>query len=1180
MNHRENSIEAIEGEATGDVELDDEDFLFESSPSSTLEDRLLKSFVASTFDSQRQSYLPEGRIVELVTAESITEELELDHLDPSTAAKFDQSRQAELVDWILNGARKLFAICVECGILPRRNMLATFLRFRKYGFDDKSLPIRNPRDNSRPTASNSPDPVFHEQVWSMFKLHNFYEKQWKYLVPVFGSNQYDYDLPSDCILPFQTDRDDTGQGAFSSVYKVKVHPDHMRLENSEKETPRQFLERRIIKEVIVQLRGIADALDRLHNFRGAKAHQGDTPSTQVPSIQVVDPDEMAQDEDGYFESTEPIESIRHGDLKPENILRFPSSTSTIGELRIADMGLAKRHNVETELRTRLSSTRYGTMLYEAPEVVTLDQARSRLYDIWSMGCITLEFIIWMLYGNDELKNFHKHLQGDKYQTSQFFEIRNIDGRKHAAVHSVVRYWIDYIRNTDPECSQNSAMNDLLSIVQENLLVVSFPPRRAGSMSSAQPLSDANLGEKSTRYRATAREFRESLDRILEKVSKDPTYLLTGKSRKKLADWEFPVDNEFATGVFRTWGLHIPHDPHFKAPTKLCQRCNVLNFWAGGFDLEDRIADLEARASDCDFCRMLRSICAKHEADHFPKVRFERSQSNLVLVSPKPVIALSILRSYGKCLQSLTNAGQELETPLPIQLGLPELLAAGSDGSFDIMRAWLDDCDTNHENCQPDRGPYQTSSYPTRLIDVGHSKSPKLRLVVPRTDFQPFDQDNGGAREEQWIALSHSWGNPAKQNMFWTGKDNIESFRRDIPFEQLPATFRDAVITTRALHVRYLWIDAICILNGPDGDYHEEAKRMEDVFSGAHCVIAASRATSQADGFLKPRPQREYVKFQRGSEKPFYMCDPVDNFNQDVLEGPLNRRGWILQERALARRTIFFTDTQTYFECGNGVRCETLVKMHNNMADFLGDPHFPNKAMSRPRSMMILHVQDLFRQYSRLAFSHNADRPVAIAGIENRLKKALGVGGNYGVFDDGPGGGLFHRGLLWQRGEDEESLTPIHFTDGGNWRVPTWSWMAYDGGIDYLDPPFDSAEWETTDVRPPKRFGDFAGFEDGAIMLPAIVRDFSVARRGIDEVKLVYDTDKRDGIDRQRPQCVVVAKSKTEMTAREKTYYVLIVVPSSALHGFPSETMYVRVGVGRMLGKYIALGQPGIPSIIS
>jgi hypothetical protein len=34
----------------------------------------------------------------------------------------------------------------------------------------------------------------------------------------------------------------------------------------------------------------------------------------------------------------------------------------------------------------------------------------------------------------------------------------------------------------------------------------------------------------------------------------------------------------------------------------------------------------------------------------------------------------------------------------------------------------------------------------------------------------------------------------------------------------------------------------------------------------------------------------------------------------------------LQERALSRRTIHFAEGQLYWECGQGVHCETLARM--------------------------------------------------------------------------------------------------------------------------------------------------------------------------------------------------------------------------------------------------------------
>lgn len=147
-------------------------------------------------------------------------------------------------------------------------------------------------------------------------------------------------------------------------------------------------------------------------------------------------------------------------------------------------------------------------------------------------------------------------------------------------------------------------------------------------------------------------------------------------------------------------------------------------------------------------------------------------------------------------------------------------------------------------------------------------------------------------------------------------------------DDLPATFRDAVGVTRAIGIPYLWIDSLCIIQGKDGDFVQEAKRMELVYSGAYCVLAASRDPGHYAGFLeKQRRPRQSVALPGKTGNPvFYVGEMIDDFNAHVLEGKLSKRGWVLQEHALARRTVFFTDQQVYFECGDGIRCETMVKM--------------------------------------------------------------------------------------------------------------------------------------------------------------------------------------------------------------------------------------------------------------
>lgn len=280
-------------------------------------------------------------------------------------------------------------------------------------------------------------------------------------------------------------------------------------------------------------------------------------------------------------------------------------------------------------------------------------------------------------------------------------------------------------------------------------------------------------------------------------------------------------------------------------------------------------------------------------------------------------------------ESKLTISAELETPTPIQFGLPVLPDPGSKEFFALIQLWLRDCDAQHRDCTPMPQPRihgdSAREFPTRLIDVGTTAHIQLRMLETQ-DERPISHE--------YLALSHPWGDVVTYPPFSTWKTDdsgsghdVETFKRGIPYDDLPATFKDAVICTRSLGVRYLWIDSICIIQGEDGDFNEEAKYMEEVFSGAYCVLAASRATNQHDGFLRPREQRNYITLERTKHKPFYICDAIDDFSRDVIEGSLNQRGWVLQERALARRTIYFTEHQTYFECGNGIRCETLVSMH-------------------------------------------------------------------------------------------------------------------------------------------------------------------------------------------------------------------------------------------------------------
>ncbi|KAH7398564.1 hypothetical protein BKA66DRAFT_483928 [Pyrenochaeta sp. MPI-SDFR-AT-0127] len=1244
----------------------------------TLADQILPLFVKSTFDEQPRDYLPEHSLEELLTEGKIEDELKSGNTDQ----EIDEEEIQELTSWISNHALKVFAITLQCDGSPVF-LLQAMLQFKDCNFNDKCLPIKDPR--SFP-ALPRPEAFEDDELWSDFKHNKFFKEQWICLVPVFGPQTYDYNLSAQCILPF-TKRDVGAKGgAFSSVYRVHVHECHLKhrwsqdiaikqitvgnsadLSDTDKawdiearalasinqlhhdsilkcvaairrgnsryfmfpwadgdslrdfwnKTPKLVPNASMILQVIQQLRSLADALDRLHNFDGRQhdraSERSETSPSQPMDIPVVRLQDEEDNEVNEYQDAVKRESIRHGDLKPENILRFMDQHqhAGLGNLKIADMGLAKRHVLATQDRNQPTSMTYGTRRYEAPETVTAVQGRSRLYDIWSIGCIAFEFIIWVLHGNERLTQFYSQAAEETQGEWKYYETTGDGELNLAVVNKTVMRWVNHLRLHHPECqtATDSALKDLLKVVCEKLLVVSLPPNRASSLGSGgggRILQPPALGESKTYYRATAAEFRSALDGILRKADQ-PNYLFTGNNSHKqslpmpqvgllyattpqraegskvpavavpssvslvsgilgkpigadytlppLEDWTFHVDNVFAGKVLAVVGAR-PFSEELSTTTKLCARCLSLDFWKGGFYIEDSVLELQERAKVCDLCRMLQNVHHEAAGVKGTMVRFERKQS-VIMMTGHQFPVLSIFRS------------PHLDPPFAIQLGFPVLPEPASDAFFATIRLWLQDCDHNHPGCSnPGHG-----RLPTRLIEVGTVDKPLLRLVETCGET---------VSSMKYIALSHPWGNTAVYQPFSTLRHNLEKFKTTIPYEELPGTFKDAVNCTRNLGIHYLWIDSICIIQGADGDFAEEAKRMSIVFSGAHFVIAASRATDQRTGFLGPRPQGDYITLKSEDKNPFYICKIRDNFSKDVIEGTLNQRGWVLQERALARRTIYFTGNQTYFECGNGVRCETLTRMQNNMADFLGDPQFPAKAMrTESRALKIAYFQGLYKQFSRLSFTRSYDRPFAISGLEKRLQKAFDSKGTFGIFDDNDreNPGLFHRSLLWQRDLDNDSNALLHIIDfppDRDVHVPSWSWMAYEGAIDYCDPPFRTADWETERIRSPwNEHHEAKSAPDASkLALTVTAHDFTVSGRLPNEVKLTYDTDKTTGSSGQRAKCVIVARSKEGASASEKIHYVLIVA-STGSHTVRGGKIYRRIGAGFMLGKYISLDTPDV-----
>ena len=143
-------------------------------------------------------------------------------------------------------------------------------------------------------------------------------------------------------------------------------------------------------------------------------------------------------------------------------------------------------------------------------------------------------------------------------------------------------------------------------------------------------------------------------------------------------------------------------------------------------------------------------------------------------------------------------------------------------------------------------------------------------------------------------------------------------RNNIPVEDLPRTFRDAVGVTESLGLSHIWIDSLCIFQDHLEDWENEAASMRDVYSNALFNLAATSAKDGSAGLFSERlptaegpfwvatdcivagfPHRTNISGLDHHFRGLCQVIAVDHWEHEVDKGFLNRRAWVMQERFLS-----------------------------------------------------------------------------------------------------------------------------------------------------------------------------------------------------------------------------------------------------------------------------------------
>jgi hypothetical protein len=385
----------------------------------------------------------------------------------------------------------------------------------------------------------------------------------------------------------------------------------------------------------------------------------------------------------------------------------------------------------------------------------------------------------------------------------------------------------------------------------------------------------------------------------------------------------------------------------------------------------------------------------------------------------------------------------------------------SDEAFARVEEWITGCTNHHDSCES--GPTSssgaiTSGRPKRLIDLSSGAAPNRLCLV----------ETVAGDEAPYIALSYCWGGIEQ---FATIRETLDQRLEGFELDDLAQTHRDAVAICRRLVVRFLWIDACCIIQGDHDDWVNEVPRMGTIYGNVYLVIADTLASNPSKGIFSPSLPSYTFNFTLAG-KQYRMCIKEQTEHDfwinrhstfDCFWGriggmkadasmPLLGRGWTFQERLLAKRVLHYTPRELIWECRTRSDCECAGMHWQERHPVEFDRTAPPIKMPTLETLRSMDVRDqdlewrrLIMEYSQRESTHRTDRLPALSSLTQQFQtSAPGLGTHLaGMWSE-----TLSDSLMWRPRSLYRRWSCSAHTDLQT--APSWSWASCEGGVPFYD----------------------------------------------------------------------------------------------------------------------------------
>ncbi|KAF7557402.1 hypothetical protein G7Z17_g663 [Cylindrodendrum hubeiense] len=303
---------------------------------------------------------------------------------------------------------------------------------------------------------------------------------------------------------------------------------------------------------------------------------------------------------------------------------------------------------------------------------------------------------------------------------------------------------------------------------------------------------------------------------------------------------------------------------------------------------------------------------------------------------------------------------------------------------------------------------------------------------------------------RYTALSYTWGQCSYRK-------NTEDMLKQLQqpgilstgqfASQLPPTIRNAMDIVKAVGQRYIWIDALCIIQDDLESLTRNLNQMQLIYANAHfCIMGATGSGADfglrgLKGISHPRDLELRVYELAGGDKlaaGSLALDPSSG-----TKHAYSQRSWTFQEWLFSRRRIVFNHGPLKWQCQCACWYEHLEV--NPLADNKWSLAAREKFGPSPS---VWDLTSTVSEFNIKSLTMSEDAPKSFAGIQAMLHRVHPGGLLFGLSEF-----FFDIFLAWSSlYSDIERRYTTDATIAKNAGLPSWSWIGWQGEITF---PYDA-----------------------------------------------------------------------------------------------------------------------------